>query len=425
MASTGDSKAAAQTPPHHPTYGVQMSSACIEELIRLCFPDVESISISPLPRGRSYNNRIYFIKAQSSSNRLDVDQKEQELVLKVNGRFFGASKIENEVGCLRLLEAFCTDIPTPRALAWSGNGQDVMIASNEHVMPQKLPKPSQENHGGWILMSKLPGEPLSLCDLDIKATSDVAVQLADHVTNWRRLIPPQKLVGNLRFKEGEFGNAPPDIVLPGQDGLNSSGVIRGFLQDGLNSFKGVGTVDEYFKIRLEDKIKRVKVSETYAPNRSLVPLLEEFAADTLPKLRSVSLGASEFIFTHYDLSPRNVLLSGSPPRISGIVDFEFAGFFSPLEEFLNDYVGNNGDWPKEVYDVYLQRLEHNGIDTPAKSIGVAEWEQFLWLEKLLQNTAPWWLPGEHRGQSLEAELKKSELIVREMLRNLARVLSDT
>jgi hypothetical protein len=423
MASPGDSKA--QTPPHHPTYGVQLSSARIEELIRLCVPDIESISISPLPRGRSYNNRIYFIKAQSSANGLDVDRKEQEFVLKVNGRFFGASKIENEVGCLRLLEAFCADIPTPRALAWSGNGQDVTIASKEQTTPQKVQsKLSQENHGGWILMSKLPGEPLSLCDLDANAMSDVALQLADHVTNWRRLIPTQKLVGNLRFGEGEFENAPPDIILPGQAGLSSSCVIRGFLQDGLASFKGVGTIDEYFKIRLEDKIKSVKTSKTYAPNKHLVPLLEEFALGTLPRLGSVGLGASDFIFTHYDLSPRNVLISGNPPRISGIVDFEFAGFFSPLEEFLNDYVGNNGDWPKEVYDAYLDRLEHNGIDTPAKSIHVAQWEPFLWLEKLLHNTAPWWLPGEHQGQSLEAELKKSELIVRAMLRNLAQVLSS-
>ena len=274
-------------------------------------------------------------------------------------------------------------------------------------------------------MSKLPGEPLSLCDLDANAISDVALQLADHVTNWRRLIPAQKLVGNLRFGEGEFENAPPDIILHGQPGLSSSWVIRGFLQDGLASFKGVETVNEYFKIRLEDKIKSVKTSKTYAPNKHLVPLLEEFAVETLPRLGSVSLGASDFVFTHYDLSPRNVLISGNPPRISGIVDFEFAGFFSPLEEFLNDYVGNNGDWSKEVYDVYLERLEHNGIDTPAKSIDVAQWEPFLWLEKLLHNTAPWWLPGEHHGQSLEVELKKSELVVREMLRNLAQVLSNT
>jgi hypothetical protein len=40
---------------------------------------------------------------------------------------------------------------------------------------------------------------------------------------------------------------------------------------------------------------------------------------------------------------------------------------------------------------------------------------FLLARKLLHNIAPWWLPGKHQGQSLEAELKKAEEIVREML----------
>jgi hypothetical protein len=222
-------------------------------------------------------------------------------------------------------------------------------------------------------MSKLPGEPLSLCDLDINATCEVAVQLADPCHELAPVNPAQKLVGNLRVSEGDL-EKPPDVTLPGRVGHNSSWVIRGFLQDGLNSFEEIGTVNAYFKIRLEDKIESLKTSETCAPNRRLVPLLEEFVINTLPRLEFVNRGVGEFIFTHYDLSPRNVLIFGNPPRISGIVDFEFAGFFSPLEEFLNDYVGNNGDWPKEVYHAYLERLEHNEVDTPAKGIDIGQWE---------------------------------------------------
>jgi hypothetical protein len=79
--------------------------------------------------------------------------------------------------------------------------------------------------------------------------------------------------------------------------IASSYAIRGFLQDGLRSVTGIRTVIEYFQVRLEDKIKSVNMSATHAPNRNLVPLLQEFVIDTLPKLKSAGLDTG-FIFTH-------------------------------------------------------------------------------------------------------------------------------
>ncbi|PTB41733.1 uncharacterized protein TrAFT101_009653 [Trichoderma asperellum] len=82
-----------------------------------------------------------------------------------------------------------------------------------------------------------------------------------------------------------------------------------------------------------------------------------------------------FQFTHYDLFPRNILVTGSPPRITGIVDWEFPGFFPPVDEFLDDWL-DGGDWPKEFYVAYLKRLEENGVATPAKSVRGDGWQKW-------------------------------------------------
>ncbi|KAK9418672.1 putative Aminoglycoside phosphotransferase domain-containing protein [Seiridium unicorne] len=96
-----------------------------------------------------------------------------------------------------------------------------------------------------------------------------------------------------------------------------------------------------------------------------------------------------FVFTHYDLSLRNVLTSGTPAHITGIVVPEFAGFMSPIEEFLNDHVNNDGDWLKPVYNAYLERLENNGIATLMHGITEEHWQQALWLEQFIHNITPW------------------------------------
>ncbi|RBR06804.1 uncharacterized protein FIESC28_10920 [Fusarium coffeatum] len=132
------------------------------------------------------------------------------------------------------------------------------------------------------------------------------------------------------------------------------------------------------------------------------------------------MGADDFVFTHYNLSPRNVLVSGSPPQITGIVDFEFAGFFPALDEFLNDYIENSNDWSEDVYEVYLKRLEENSVPTPLKGIAKDGWEQVYLLQQVVQNIAPWYLPGKYTGEGLEQELAKSRVLVEEILEKLSQ-----
>ncbi|KAH7259037.1 uncharacterized protein BKA55DRAFT_687326 [Fusarium redolens] len=402
------------TPPHHPNFGVRMSSESINRLGRHVLPDDTQIDLEPLPSLKSFNNRIYYlkchIKAQGGGNTARID----ELVLKINGRGFGPEKIQNEVSCLRLLEHFCPEIPAPRAVAWSQDGSTFDTKDAQH-REMKL-NGMDEAPGGWILMTRVPGRPINLFAINDDDKVHLATQLADHVTNWRQNIPPQVYAGNLCFQVANEPNSRPDIALPNGTGL----IVRGMLGEELYSKEVIASLAGYYRLRIENKIKTLETNATFAPNRGLVQPLQTFIRQDLPTIGVLTTEDDSFVFTHYDLSPRNILTSGQPPRITGIVDFEFSGFFPPLDEFLNDCIANDGDWPKDMYETYLGRLESNGVLTPLEGIKNGQWEQMALLEELVGKSAPWWLPGEFQGQQLEQELNKVMSRVEEILKKLRK-----
>lgn len=413
------------TPPHHPIHGVHVAQSTIDQIIR-AFPNSQLTKTKLLERGKSYNNRIYFLNVSryGPCSLFPEEDTECEVVLKANGRFFGADKIQNEVGFLRVLQHYCPRIPTPRVLAWSENGED-MVTSMPRGDEEKTTTLAIEGkeHGGWILMSRVKGKSLSDLQLDEPTMSRLMVDLADIVAEWRTAIPAQKYVGSLRFCSSEdMKREKPDIQL-GEAGTASQldMVVRGILIDGIKFTHPVLEPAEYHAIKIREKMKELQTSDTYARNRTLVPKLEAFVKDTLPHLNI--LGREEgYVFTHYDLSPRNVLISGSPPQISGIVDFEFSGFYSILDEFLNDYGANVEDWKKHHYDTYLERLESKGIKTPLKGIDKATWDKAHSVDRMLENIAPWWLPGPHEGEALQEELKQAEAIVLEKITALEKTV---
>lgn len=409
------------TPPHHPIHGVHVAQSTIDQIIRT-FPNAQLASTTPLERGKSYNNRIYFLTISKSGpcSLFQGEEADCEVVLKANGRFFGADKIQNEVGFLRLLQQYCPRIPTPRVLAWSENGED-MVTSLPVAGEAKRTALSVDDkqHGGWILMSRVKGTSMSDLDLDEETMARLMVDLADIVAEWRTTTPAQKYVGSLRFCDSEdMKGEEPDIQL-GEAGTASGldMVVRGILIDGIKFTHPVLDPAEYHAIKIREKMRELQTSNTYARNRTLVPKLEAFVNDTLPRL-NISGREQGYVFTHYDLSPRNVLVSGSPPKISGIVDFEFSGFYSILDEFLNDYGANVEDWKTHHYNTYLERLESKGIKTPLKSIDKVTWDKAHSIDRMLENIAPWWLPGPHTGEALEEELKKAEAIVLEKIATL-------
>lgn len=403
------------TPPHHPTASVRVLREEIENIANCGFPDCELVAVTQLPPGQSYNNRIYFLTLRHPAGET---LSEQHLVLKVNGRFFGARKVQNEVACLQLLRAHCPDVPAPRAVAWSEDGHVATFATPSRTASISLSESLGLNshtlgHGGWVLMTRAAGAPMATADLDEATLEDLAAQLGDIVTSWRRNIPAQPHCGNVRLPRDEAGTG-------GVPTAQSSALeIRGILHDGIDVAEPIANANDYYAIRLADKLRQLETSSTYVPNRALAAPIRAFIADELPRLQLTEPAATGgHIFTHYDLSPRNVLVSGRPRRITGLIDFEFAGFFPPAEEFLNDYVGNPGDWPPAFYGAYLRRLERNGIATPPGSLDAGTWNRSYWLETLLGRVAPWELPGGHAGAALEAKLRDAEAAARRMLEKL-------
>lgn len=407
-----------QTPPHEPRYNVHVAPKTIELLFESAFPGVSLLSVSELETDKGYNNRLYFLKVRrngESSIFRDTDVTEQELVLKVNGRFFLADKVQNEVGCIQILSQYCKDIPTPTVLAWSEDGAHVVLASPLGQEKKNVPLAigtEDKTHGGWILMSRLPGRPLSSCNFDQAIRLDIMLQLAAVTASWRKNIPAQKYIGNIQFYN-QGHNAAPDFVITENSGPDEQKlIVRGVHMDELRITTPICSEAQKYALKMEKKLADLENLDNYRSNRHLAPALRKFVTEELPQLdietSSAHQSSPRYVFTHYDLSPRNILIEGSPPRICGIVDFEFAGFFSETEEFLNDAVGNDGDWPEELYTAYLEELEKKGVATPAAGIKKSVWDTLHCLESVADNIAPWWLPGPHEGAALEEHFAKSE-----------------
>jgi hypothetical protein len=331
-------------------------------------------SVIPLTHGKSFNNRIYYLRAKVPQNQdlkySSLAFDDVELVLKVNGRFFGASKIQNEVACLCMIQALPVHIPVPRVIAWSDDGETV-----NRILPGG--KTMQVSHSSsirnvttkrvWILMTKLKGDPIAVDTLRREDIQNLAIQLADIVANWRTNLPTAVNCGNISIVGADQDSASVFKTTPSSIQGLSFAIGTSILGNDLQFSSPVSSMYEYFHLKLEDRLDKLNTLGPMEENRHLVPSIKEFIEITLPKLQIFTQHAEEegeFVFTHYDLAPRNVLVSGNPPQIRGIVDFEFAGYIPDLEEFLNDANNNFGDWPSSFYDAYLHHLEILGVATP-------------------------------------------------------------
>ncbi|KAE9366529.1 hypothetical protein N431DRAFT_384383 [Stipitochalara longipes BDJ] len=405
-----------------------MSPEAISDIVSSGWPGSRVKSVKPLTVGQSFNNKVYFLKIQHSDEGSALG--EQDAVLKISGTIYDGDKVQNEVACLRLLETYCPHLPVPRALAWSEAGVSATFVTSNHAETKLLgtslsPEAVKENNG-WILTSTLPGEPVVPTALDEATLADLATQLADMVASWRHSVPTQKHCGNLQIRgeaQGKAGGTAGGIVLdrpcgPGIPDL----AIRGILVEELKLSTPIAHMQDYYRVKLENKLKLLESSNAYARNHHLLGSLRTFCREHLPKFdfaemfKQTSTPTDTFLFTHYDMFPRNILVSGNPPRVTGIVDFEFSGFFPPMDEFIDDWV--DGDWPEAFYTTYLERLEENGVATPAKGVKGDAWHVAYWLEKIIENTAPWWVPGDLDADQIERALENAESVIREMLGKL-------
>ncbi|KAK5658113.1 hypothetical protein OQA88_2669 [Cercophora sp. LCS_1] len=367
-------------------------------------------SIQQLESGNSFNNRIYFVTVNSG----------EQYVLKVNGRFFGAEKIQNEVCCLNVLQRWCPYIPSPRVVAWSEDGLTVATHKEEPICIDDNTAPASP---GWILMTRVPGDPVSSLTLSSQDMASIGMQLANLIATWRSDIPTMPYCGNLVFRSGA---ADIDLAIHSNYDRVS---IRGLVDGDIRLADPISTSLQLQEVRLRAKLADLETNETYAPNRLVGPLVMKFMRETLPRLfRETTLSDPRFVFTSYDLAPRNVLITrlsdNEPPKITGIVDFEFAGFFPAVEEFVNDFVNNGGDWPGPIYTSYLDRLQELGVGTPRKGIEQSVWKREHLLGRLLDDIAPWWLPGPFDGDELADKLAECRGVVESTIRELEAMASS-
>jgi hypothetical protein len=173
-----------------------------------------------------------------------------------------------------------------------------LVAEATYVPVPRVVQYEQLGKMGIIAMSVIPGVPLSSTWTTMPSHSrkSVLAQLKGYVAEWRRIAQPAECSG--AFVCGAMGGVvSPHVPIPGR------------------RFTGPFLDDPTFR-------KAIGASYYMHAGRRRTP---EEVADALPPSSSV--------LTHCDLVPRNILVYGT--RITGIIDWEFAGWYPEYWEYTN------------------------------------------------------------------------------------------
>jgi hypothetical protein len=423
------------TPPHYPTFKVRFSDDTIHSIVSEAFPNANAEKIEQLASGKSFNNRIYFVTVTKLGHVVNVDDQNStsaedklELVLKVSGQFFGPLKVQKEVSCLLVLQKHCPSIPVPRVIAWSESGLDLHICHDDSRSDSTECGIKGTRGRGWILMTRMPGRLLTAADLARPDSSCLISELATHVSNWRQNLPRTSALGNLRLLYDTADITPESEPYNSPSSTTPGSHISGLLLATTQPVQDLSSAESYYKHQLMDRVAILDSEPIFTPNRDkLSTRLKSFAETTLAQLPLFTSAATESpTFTHYDLSPRNILITeSSPALISGIVDFEFAGFFPAEQEFTATLVNSAFDWPGDTYDQFQQELANHNIATPLRGMDQATFEQACVLCRLTQNVAPWWLrAGGLQDEELAGRLEKAALQVTTAIEDLERCVEN-
>ncbi|KAG9242253.1 hypothetical protein BJ878DRAFT_482196 [Calycina marina] len=210
-------------------------------------------------------------------------------------------------------------------------------------------------------MSWLQGESILKEEWDNLAKGAVSKQLTSCVPSWRNDVPLMELIGNR-------------CSLPKLSGMAIGGSLAHYIG-----------ICSYYRARIDKVVQTLCENDNFAPNR--------------------------------DLSPRNVLGTGSPPKITDIVGFDLAAFYPPLEEFTNDTVDNEGDEDPVIHLAYTSALGFN--DMKMKTAGL--WDDTIRLARLAANLALWQLAeGGVKGDDLSKALDVAAGVVKQMIAELSQ-----
>ncbi|RMD43538.1 hypothetical protein DV735_g1534, partial [Chaetothyriales sp. CBS 134920] len=410
------------TSRHDPAY---VSPARINYIVSSLYPNY-SANVTDPPRGFSIGSPIYSLEIapNPSPPSFSGTVKAFHAMLKVCGRAFNHTKIQNEVAALFLLARYCPSVPVPQVIAWSEDG--VTISTFHQPIPDSSGL-ADEKPRPWILVSQPPGRPLKTADLDSVAGPAILAQVAQHNAAWRRYIPSLPVFGNVRFRSS---SSPPN-ALPPHETLN----IDGFLLCHRPVPGPVTTTLDYYMAMLKDQIHKVMSSRPYDDVRcDLVPLVAEFIERDLLYLSCVRPSNREEIspiFSNLELSPRNILVDYGPSgqvTVTGIVNFEFAAFLPEIDEFANEFIRREGDWQERHYTILMDELGRLGVRVPPlpglsrevdNKFSDQEWAEACLLWKLIDNVAPSYIvDGNPDNPKL---VNRASIVVRDCIDRLQRM----
>ena len=411
------------TPPSFPIYEVYLHHNKIEAILRAVLPDHKLLNIVQLSSSESYNNRIYLIDLQIADDHFKATNPffTSGLVLKLVGRDFDHVKVENEVGCLLALNEHCPEVPCPRILAWSTAGQEIETA-DEKVIEAEQYHASVDR--GWILMSRLPGRILTVADLDSKYGTDILNQLAKYIASWRQKLPVQTRSGILRLNCPDTSKEDTPSLLP-----DRRVTIDGYLLFKTQSHNHLS----YYQAIAQEQLSQMKQNPQFQPlNARLGRKIEQWITGELPH-HHISQ-ATSFFLTHMDLAPRNILISTEESiHITGILDFEFAGYFPQEEEFINAAARQDDDWEERHWTILMQELAKLGEEVPPMSglsgdasccFDEVEWDETCAIARILDRMAPWEIrDGLVEEEDLVGELENAAKVVQDSLDKLRHCVS--
>ena len=350
-----------------PTYGIsftrEQAEILIREHLKMTIKSFEYIDTG-------YNNLIFFIDTVESTERY---------ALKIGGRYWIRIKTEVEVTALELLAKYTT-IPAPRVIAYSSDRANPFGVE-------------------WILMTRLPGENMSkICEdrvLSTNAVRSIIRDLADVVSQMHSKVPRVKQIGTFR---------PNGEISTDLNGRGPWSSYEQFIRD------------------------RVRAEATVLAEHSVfAPIKESMlnAIDQLEKLQFPSFDHLPFVFSHGDLDIQNILISMTDPdapRITGVVDWEWAGSFPASEEYFTSFNYFLEHENAEIRNLFLEELERRDVLT-LRTI-----ERFPLIEKLNQfttNLALWELTDlvNPDDPTVSKKLEQSSRNVQSAIQNLKVELS--
>lgn len=389
------------TPPHHPTHGVHLSDTQIRSIIATAIPGSELTSCQQIPRGSSFNNRVYLLQIISA-------QATRELVLKVSGRVWRGDKVQNEVAAHLIVNHFCPEVPLPEIVAWSEDGVNCTSFITHRTESQPI---DEDSSRPWVLMTRAEGRPITEHDLKGSHGKTLVSEIAAYVASWRSKIPPASVIGNLRLGRG--ANFTPYVTIQGVDIS-----VAGCLFCVKPQSRPLETALAFYEYKINDQFDRIAEDPVF---RGWEVIMKPLAERLLRVIRRLPMVTSQDVicFTHYDISPSNILIMDdvdSGLRVSAFLDFEFAGFF-PVEEDFTELLVNNPDrWPEPARSNLLVGVRENGIDIPSSE----ELDQVCTMCRIREQIAPWWLSDQH---DIQQEIKDAERHIRDGLSRLESILT--